>query len=91
MTKCGFVLSGCLEAAGTQVPVKEENYLESHLETSVWWSKMLAETKDLRREEIWQEVSKQGNGSGKWAWKGSKEKLRKVGQRRARTRYAEDQ
>lgn len=71
-----------LEASGTVLLREEAPHLENRWKTSVW-SKVSAETKDPRREEIWQEVSQQANGE-KWVWKGGEEeKLMEVRQREA--------
>lgn len=50
-----------LEASGTVLLREEAPHLENRWKTSVW-SKVSAETKDPRREEIWQEVFQQANG-----------------------------
>lgn len=54
-------LSVCVGSFGTKFHGEEAPHSENHLKTSVW-SNVSAETKNPRREEIWQEMSQQGKG-----------------------------
>lgn len=61
MTEHRCLLVFVLEASGTEICGEEAPHSENYLKTSVR-SNVSAETKNPRREGIWQEVSQQGKG-----------------------------